>query len=582
MAIQKLPQYLINKLKAGEIIERPASVVKELIENSIDAGATSILLEIKDWGNTMIKVEDNGSGILAQDLDLAIDRYATSKILNEQDLLNISTYGFRWEALASISEVSKFKIQTKTSSTEIWQEINKIWKDIFKKNISFDKQHWTKIFVEDIFFNTPVRKKFLKSAITEYRYIYEIFINFALVNYNVNFKMIKDDKLVLDLLAKQDHFSRIFDIYKKDREKHIKIVEKQDKNFQIYGIISDANLNFPAPDNIKIFVNKRIINDRIIKKAIIEAYYRQIPVGSYPLATVFWEINPELVDVNVHPRKIEVKFLDPNSVYNFTKYAIEQTLSKDKFSSGTFQSLVNPASKDFNFQNQYKSQPQNQQSWLDLQLKTQILAGSQNGFDFWNSENDFNNNSIGTVKILWQVWDSFILVESEWFLYFIDQHVIAERILFENMKKDLHQNWLHSEILLDPIIVSISKDITISTKLESLNEFWFDISLFSENKIIIYAVPNIFVKYKIDLDILINKLIYMENINLDIVLDQIFATKSCKAAIKAWEKLNFEQMKKLIQDWFINIEGMFVCQHGRAGVIKIPKQDIEKLFGRNG
>ncbi len=151
MAIQKLPQYLINKLKAGEIIERPASVVKELIENSIDAWSSHILLGIKDWWNTMIRVEDNGSGIAAADIDLAIDRYATSKIMDEQDLLNISTYGFRWEALASISEVSKFKIQTKTAEDEVGTEITKIWKDVFKKNIPIDKEHWTKIFVEDIF-----------------------------------------------------------------------------------------------------------------------------------------------------------------------------------------------------------------------------------------------------------------------------------------------------------------------------------------------------------------------------------------------------------------------------------------------
>lgn len=585
MAIQRLPQYLINKLKAGEIIERPASVVKELIENSVDAGATSILLEIRDGGNTLIKVEDNGSGILAQDIDLAIDRYATSKIIDEQDLLNISTYGFRGEALASISEVSKFKIQTKTADVQIGDEITKIWKDIFKKNIPLDKEHWTKIFVEDIFFNTPVRKKFLKSAITEYRYIYEIFVNFALVNYNINFKLIKDDKLILDLPAKDDHFSRIFDIYKKDREKHIKIVEKQDKNFQIYWVISDASLSFPSPDNIKIFVNKRIINDRIIKKAIIEAYYRQIAVWSYPLATIFWEINPELVDVNVHPRKIEVKFLDPNSIYNFTKQAIEQTLSKDKFSSGTFQSLVTNTSSDFGFKDQYKSQNTQQQWWLDLDIRPQILWNSQDGFNnLLNFENSLDSgvNDNSTTKILWQIWDSFIVIEDGDFLYFVDQHVIAERILFDQMKRETSEKGLHAEILLDPITIDISKNIDISTKLESLNQLWFDVSLFGENKIILYAVPNIFVKYKIDLDILINKIIYLENINLDIVLDQIFATKSCKAAIKAGEKLNFEQMKRLIQDWLQKIDGMFVCQHGRAGVIKIPKQDIEKLFGRNG
>ncbi len=438
------------------------------------------------------------------------------------------------------------------------------------------------------FFNTPVRKKFLKSAITEYRYIYEIFVNFALVNYNISFKLIKDDKLILDLQAREDHFTRIFDIYKKDREKNIKIVEKQDKDFQIYGIISDASLNFPSPDNIKIFVNKRIVNDKIIKKAIIEAYYRQIPVGTYPLATVFWEIRPDLVDVNVHPRKIEVKFLDPNTIYNFTKQAIEQTLSKDKFSSGTFTNLVNNSSRDFAFKDQYKSQNTNQQSWLDLDIKPQIIWNNQNGFEFGNSENPFENKDINltveftNAKIIWQIWDSFILVESEDYLYFIDQHVIAERILFDNMKKEAQEKGLYAEILLDPITIDISKNIDISTKLESLNKLWFDLSLFGENKIIIYAVPNIFVKYKIDLDILINKIIYLENITLDVVLDQIFATKSCKAAIKAGEKLNFQQMKNLIQDWFTNIEGMFVCQHGRAGVIKIPKHDIEKLFGRNG
>ncbi len=278
----------------------------------------------------MIKVEDDGEGIDTEDIDLVLERYATSKIVDEEDLYSISSYGFRGEALASISEVSRLTIQTKRANSTIGQSLTKIGNEIHVKGMTFAGGHGTTVIVEDLFYNTPVRQKFLKSSQTEYFYCHDLFVNFALIHWDKRWVLKKDGKIVFDLPAASDLITRFGSIFKKERESNVHVMDFDGAPLRMYGVLSDASLTFGSPENIRIFVNARPVQDRILKKALLTAYERQITPGTYPLALLFVDIDPEHVDVNVHPRKLEVRFADPGSIYQAVKMAVKNALGNEK------------------------------------------------------------------------------------------------------------------------------------------------------------------------------------------------------------------------------------------------------------
>lgn len=589
MYIKLLPQYLINKLKAGEIVERPSSIVKELIENSLDAWANYIELEISNWWKDLIRIDDNWFWIKSDDIKLSIERYATSKISNENDLSNISYYWFRGEALASISEISKFKLKTKSKDSKIWYQLTKIWENIRITEDSFYYDHWTSILIEDIFYNTPVRKKFLKSSQTEQKYIRDVYINYCLVNYDKSFKFIKDWKVILNFKWAKDLMERIWQIFKTERFSNLTNFEYKDSQLTIYWITSTSWLTFQTQDNIKIFANNRPINDRIIKKAILDSYNRQIPWDEYPFSIIFINIDPSLLDVNVHPRKIEVKFLDPWWIYNIVKNTIIKSFSENKI---IWWSIENKFVWGNNFAKNYNQEKMNIFSNISLKDTNKNISDINNiinnqweSFEFSSSDN-YYNEKIDIIawwtefKILWQLWNSYILMENNDWIYIIDQHALAERIKYEKMKLDISKYWTKSEIILNPISHSISNNVNISELINILNDNWFDCSTFWENKIIIYAVPFIFVKYTLDLSKILDSILDLESFSLDSFVDKIYATNACKTSIKAWQKLSTLEMQNLIKEWFNFIDKMFVCQHWRPSIVKIDKIDIEKLFDR--
>ncbi len=618
--ILPLPEYLINRLKAGEVVERPFSVVKELVENSLDAWAQNIVVEVKDWGKKLIKVQDDGIWIAPQDLPLTIQRYATSKISSEKDLYSILTYGFRWEALAAIAEVSRFRMVTKEKITEdgekitedrwwyqkigkqmmsedgdkyhrqwagrphtisfvdsdgsnVWYKLEKIWNDVKISPVAVNFNHWTVVYVEDLFYNVPARAKFLKSSKTEEKYIYDWLVSLALANPSVWFKYIKDGKVIFDLKPSSDLFSRIKDIYP-SWQKHFKIVENKTWFWHLYGVVSDAKLTFLSPDYIRIFVNKRYIQDKIVKKSILEAYYRQLPHNEYPFAILFLDLNPSFVDVNVHPRKIEVKFEDPGSVYNFVKSSIERVFEDEKISTvdvHKFNFFTKESKNDFNLTSK---------SWkqvLSLEFENKISVPNE-----WKSNRDFQIKLWeNDLQIIWYLWNTYILLQDKDNFYIVDQHALAERIKFEKLKQQVQQKWFVSHILLQPLTMQIDL-LDLEPKIAKLSQFGFDIWLIWKNKIVVYAVPQVFDQYKIDLNLLLTKLLTLppERINLEKILDEIWASKACKTSIKAWDKISLEEMKNLIEEGFEYIKWQFVCQHWRPSFVRLSKEDIEGLFDR--
>ncbi len=591
MPIHKLPDYMINRLKAGEVVERPASVIKELVENSLDAGADHIKITVNDWGKSLISVEDNGTGIELSDMDLLLERYATSKINGEQDLYNLQSYGFRGEALASISEVSKTSIISKTAYAEIATKLTKIQESLVMKHVPVGFKHGTIVSIQDLFYNVPARLKFLKSSQTEYFYCYNYFVDVALFHYEKHFTLLKNDKIAFDLPPADWLMERILQVRRKDRSKYLKVVEAQDENIQIQWIISDAGLTFGSAETVKIYVNGRPVMDKIIKKALLDAYVRQITPGEYPFAVLMLTVKPSFVDVNVHPKKSEVKFLDPNAVFSFVHESVKKTLGIYKIVSveHTVSSFWRDETDwrgwfgENNWSGGGEAKAESLFSW-----ESSPLPAGQSGFSHFSPstvgfsgqvvQQSYFHEQLWTYQIVGQIWNRYIVVSNEDSLYYIDQHALAERIAFEKMKKAA--GYIKSELLLQPLTVDVPQRGDIEQKIDQINSLWFDCSLLSEHKIIVYAVPQIFSVYKIDIDQLFNYILALEKITFDHVLDTIFATKACKTSIKAGDSLSYEQMTRLLKDGFEYIEGMFVCQHGRPFFVKIEKKTIDKFFDR--
>lgn len=573
MAIKQLPDYLINRLKAWEIVERPASIIKELVENSLDAWAKNIVVTVTDGGKNSIVVEDDGSGIEIIDMDKVLARYATSKMSEEMDLQSIASYGFRWEALASIAEVSKVTIQSKTSFSDVGTQLTKRSDQIQQRAVPVSFDHGTTIIVEDLFYNVPARLKFMRSAQTEYFYCYNCMVDIALSRPDIYFVFKKGDNVIFNLKPVDSLVDRVWHIYKKDWSKYLRELSYSDEGVAISGIVGDAWLRFGSPENIKIFVNNRPVQDRIIKKAILDAYRRQMHPGEYPLAFVTIMIDPKDLDVNVHPRKSEVKFMDPQKIFGLVMQEIGRVLWVQKTIS--YDHIVSSLSP----------RDESTQSWSDVSQLFSPTEASVSSAGSWffdvGQQSVQENNQLGHYHIVWQLWDMYVVVQGQDSLYYIDQHALAERIAFEKLRKAAKYEQMSPEPLLQPIILEVAQRADLEEKFEQLKKLWFDIDMFGDAKVSVYAVPQIFSLYKVDIAKLLDHVLSQEGeLSFDHVLDMIFATKACKTSIKAGEKLNYYQMEQLVRDGLTHIDSMFVCQHGRPFFIQIDKKQIDGMMDR--
>lgn len=605
MSIHKLPDYVINRLKAWEIVERPSSILKELVENSLDAKAQHIEIAINDWWKSFLSVQDDWTWIELSDMDLLLERYATSKIQSDEDLYNISSYWFRWEALASISEVSKITVITKTKYSQIWTKLQKKWWDIITNHLAVWFEHWTIVEIEDLFFNVPARQKFLKSAQTEYFYCYSYFVNIALRHIDKHLTLKKNNRIIFDLKP-SNLLARITDIYKQDWKNNLKEFDTKTDLVHFCWVVSDPRLRFWSTENIKIYVNWRPIQDKIIKKALMDAYSRQITPWEYPFAVLKLDVDPKIVDVNVHPSKLQVKFADSQQIFQLVYNTISETLWQNKIShQSQHYSFNNPNQKfyynkhswinkensdvlerivsDFWEIQQTNSPTSEQVKLFDEAIKTTNITNNSTQSLFWlnslqNEWNRFFNKEIWEYKIIWQIWNSYIAIESQDALYYIDQHALAERIAFETMKKEEN---LNPEPLLQPLKYEITNVPNLPEKIEELNQLWFEISMLWENVIVIYATPKIFATNPVDFMTLFNHVLYLEKITFDHLIDWVYATRACKTSIKAWSRLSIPQMETLVKEWFEKIPWMFVCQHGRPFFVRIEKKEIDWFFDRN-
>ena len=551
-----LDDLTINKIAAGEVIERPANVVKELVENSIDAGATKIIIEIKNGGKTLIKIVDNGKGISANDIPLSLERHATSKIRKIEDLEHTYSMGFRGEALASIASISELTMMTKTpeeNGTKIIAEAGEI---VEVEEIGIPVG--TTIMIEKLFFNTPVRYKFLKNDATEFRYIKEWVQKTALVNSDIAFKLINDGKIVFQTNGNGNIRDIIYLLYGKEIEKNLLDVNYESEGIKVTGVIGNTTI---ARDNRKsqiLYLNKRNIKNQILTNSADQAFKGATGIGKYGFFILNLEMPANYYDVNVHPTKMEVRFNDENKLYKVFYHAIKSSMLNGEFLD--------------NNENEQKKENyiENELEFLTNKFKNDAPV------ELINRENKREIE----YKYIGILFRTFIIIEIGDDMFLIDQHAGHERILYEQIKEN-YKNHIqnNSQLMLIPEVFNLShKEIEfVKENIKLFRNTGFDIELFGEDSVKISGVPDI--EYKVNknrmfLDVL-DEMLTTERTAIKDVEERFIATVACKAAVKANMDLSRQEVDNLIQR-LLKLKNPFTCPHGRPTTIKFNKKELFK------
>ena len=658
--IKILDESVSNIIAAGEVVENPASMIKEMIENSLDAKATVIKIEVFK-GGTEVKINDNGIGMDKEDTLLSIERHATSKISTKEDVFNLQTYGFRGEALASIAAVSKLTITTRTASSSTGYRIGS-YGGVVRKFEEVSRNPGTEIEVRDLFYNTPARKKFLRKESTEYNKIRDIVLKEALANTEVAFILELDGKSAINTSGRGID-NTILELFGKSVLRNLNKFE--------YGYLGNVEILRSSKDYIFTYINKRYVKSSTIERAVIDGYYTKLMKGKYPFAIIFFDIDPKEIDVNVHPSKKIVKFSNDKAIYRQLKDSIDEffyhndrenwqpnidllkqninvenkeekikDLFSDEVIKGESQKFFSFETHDGKFgninneiENETGSLPETEvgkdysvgESHADNYVISEetVIPESKENSDFsvsysekWSEkqdsemseirENNFSqtektekyddrerNNEgykVGTFErhegrqveynILGQIFDTYILVGKNDELEIYDQHIIHERILYEELKDKFYSRKLESQQLLIPQkieVTAVEKSI-ISENQEIFSEFGFDIDQFSDNEMLLRSVPAF--DFREDVKNVLQKLLEdLKNENeIKDLRENIIISMSCKGAVKAGQKLDMDEMRNMVRR--LHEVGKYTCPHGRPIIVKLTKNDLDKMFGR--
>ena len=633
-----LDELTINKIAAGEVVDRPASIVKELVENSIDAKATSITVEIKNGGIKFIKIIDNGIGFASDDVELAFERHATSKIRKEEDLAFVTSMGFRGEALASIAAISKVRLTTKNINEEIGKEVlveagNIILNEEVATNTG------TKIEIRDVFYNVPARFKFLKKDHTEAGYIEDVIIRIALSNPNISIKYINNGKVILQTSGNGNLKDTIYDIFGK--EIYSNVIEL---NYELNKIKISGMLGLPAVSRSTrmhqfTFINSRYIKDKTINSAIDRGCEQKYAINKFPFIVLNVQIEPSHIDVNVHPAKLEVKFDDESRVFDAIYYAIKSSLeeydkktspftnikdvenvdkvaqiSKDLLNNGVIKSNIVENFKKYDFgevstkENHSLQEPEEHsinylesiylntidiedninlsKNNIEIKEQEQIVQNSiTQKIEY--SENiqieEINKENNIAYKYIGQVFDTYIVIQIKERMYIIDQHAAHERLLYEQIKQAYYSKEKQSQLLLIPVLVELTtKEMNIvNSNFEMFENSGFIIEEFGDNAIKISGVPNIGydIDYKDMFKDIIDELLGANKTENSEKEFRFLATLACKAAVKGKMKLDEQEQIALIEE-MVKLENPFTCPHGRPTAYEISKYEIERRFLR--
>ncbi len=586
--IKSLSTDLRNKIAAGEVVERPASVVKELLENSVDAGASRIEIVVEVGGEQLIQVTDNGSGITAEELPLAFKRYTTSKISQNSDLFNIHTLGFRGEALASITSVSEVNIETRTQDSD--QGVAMAIHDGISSPVQpAAAVTGTQVTVRNLFYNTPARRKFLKTPRTELRNIVKMVRRFALAHPAIEFKLTADNRELLSLPPRALG-DRIADVLDPTYRENIIPIEFSKAEYRIEGFLGNLNLVRSRPGEQYIYLNGRYIHDRLLNSGVYAGYQALVKRGEYPFFVLNLTLPPDQVDVNVHPMKLEVRFKDEWRIYHVLKSGVEQVMEAVL---DTIPALEKPESA---FEIVPDSGPVIPRSdsveQAGLTFQDQTPADDQPGQPSFGLERAKSyasslaarqdDKSPVDVENIWQVHNKYIISQINSGLVIIDQHVAHERVLYEEALAAFDEQPMAAQTLLFPEVLEFSPDeySVLLDVLSSLEKIGFRLKEFGKNTVLVEAVPAIMGwgnEKRIINDILDHYLTHKKEHSS--YHDAIAASFACHAAIKAGDSLTKEEMQALVNQLF-GTKHPYHCPHGRPIIVQLSLAELDKRFER--
>jgi len=592
--IKQLSKHLINQIAAGEVIERPASVVKELTENSVDAGATRVSIEINNECRD-IRVADNGCGIHPDDILLAFSKHATSKLQEDEDLFDIKTLGFRGEALASIISISKLTCTTRTKDFDTGTKVKCENSEV--SQVETGCAVGTIMDIKDLFYNLPVRLKFLKNQNTEFSYIQEIVQSIALSHPEVSFELKKFGKTILKTTGQNNLTQCIKEVFSSDVTNNLKEVLKTDKlsGLKIYGFVSTPDYTRASKKNYHIYINSRTVKCPVFQKAIDMVYKHLTASNKYPFVVLNLEIPPHDVDVNVHPTKKEVRYKYPNQIFNFIYSSIEAGLAnytekhKTDFTE-EFGPVETPT--ETSTTNVLSFPPSESDVYIDVKSDTiYVPEDKMENFNFppLHSEKKpvVSQEKIFTVQqnqepelqenIIGQYHDTYILIDTDEGLEIVDQHIAEERYIYEKLSSE--KNVVSQLLFISDVISLSSSEIEmIKDNMDKFERFGYGIEILDDSNIIFRKVPQILAKVN-PKDIIAD---ILQNIEGDInnLEEKILITTSCKAAVKANTKLSIWQMQDIIKKWRTT-KMPYTCPHGRPISKIIPHKELAGFFQRN-
>lgn len=632
--INVLPKEIYQLIAAGEVVERPSSVVKEMIENSLDAGAKNITIEIKNGGSTYIRITDDGCGIERDDVRKVFISHATSKISKKDDLNSIATLGFRGESMASISAVSKVELLTKAEN----EEIGTRYEIAGGEELEFDDAgcpNGTTIVVRDIFFNTPARMKFLKKDVTEGNQVAGIVDRMAISHPEISFRFIRDGKQVLITSGNGDLKSTVYSVLGKEMSDSLMSVDYSFNDMRITGFVSKPTASRKSRAGQYFYINNRIVKSKTAMAALEQAYKNTIMVGRFPACVLNIELNPAQVDVNVHPAKTEVRFANEKPIFDLVYYAVKTAIENDRTvkevefkenpicwqeSKNVYQNNDNKSFQaKFDFFKK-KDEPPSQQViktkprenfWqveapkpeykiardekpkprVDINIeyeepeeistaKSEDTPKEQDIEKVVITDEKDNENFIPNFKLIGEAFKTYLIVEIENELYFIDKHAAHERMNFERFKA---QATVETQMLLAPVVVNLTKDefIAISENVELIKKCGFELEEFGESQIIVRAIPSLVDGDSVK-DLMLEiaqKLLEHKTDILPDKIDWIYHSASCRGAVKAGDYTSRQEQEMFVKK-LLSMPNIRFCPHGRPVFIKMSKYDIEKQFGR--
>ena len=573
--IFSLDSQTIDKIAAGEVVDRPSSVVKELTENAIDAGANAITVEIKEGGISYIRVTDNGEGIAKSQVKKAFMRHATSKIRSIEDLLSVSSLGFRGEALSSISSVAKVELLTKEKN----EIVGTRYVIEGSKELVFDDAgvpDGTTFVIRDLFFNTPARRKFLKSAQSEGSYVVELMEQLMMSNPSVSFKLIVNGNTKLQSSGNGEILDVIYGIYGRDVASNLIRVDADNGDIHIYGYVGKPELSRGNRNFEVYFVNNRLIKSSLISRALDAAYKPYLMLHKYPLVFLYMEMPGFMVDVNVHPAKKEVRFIEGDMLYSFLVNVITEALARKELIPAIVPSLEKPANVIVE-KKDVIPEP------FEVKRKEEYVLDKPSVQMNLFEEKFLTEEAIKKHRIIGQLFDTYWLIEYEGKLFIIDQHAAHEKVKYERILKQIRANNVSSQYLNPPIIISLSPSEEEFVKKYSSNfaETGFLIEHFGGHEFAISAVP--LELYREDPKDYFHEMLdelssgrsskETDSVNLRI------ATMACKSAVKGNTKMSVMEADELITE-LLTLDNPYNCPHGRPTIVSYSKYDIEKMFKR--